>query len=494
MVDLLHLFQPNEVFNPKPKQQGGSGVLDSEPELRDALLTAWNKGYMAPMTTMEMMGVAQERGELLRGLEHGTRKTIEAVSFMFMGAERMNRLTSYIAAYRVANQPGMKEKILATLKDNALAQLAFRSSENFPAAFAEWVVDETQFRTGRVNRAELQRGVGTALLQFKDFPWQMIEFYARTARLAGPRGKVAFAMMMLLMLLLAGVWGLPFGDNFRRVIESVLKMITERDRDLKVELREKIKELTGSKRIAEMVSYGVVRGIDESPEMSSRVGLGSILPDFTKPEQLLGIPGDLFYSRPKKAIEWFKRDEKQLSIASVLPNVLKNVVEAEYWSQEGVRPQPATGGRVLGPEQLSTSDIVWKGLGARTRRVAEASEEGMMIQRMAHAQDEMRRNYYYRIGVNLAREVMARNVGNADAEVQAAKRVQEALTEIRAYNEGKPVHQQIVLNLRSLGEVVGRELVGTKFQDARLPRISRQRAAEIRALSGSNEAEPEWLQ
>lgn len=50
-----------------------------------------------------------------------------------------------------------------------------------PGIFAQFMVDDTQFRMGKINRPVVMRGVGAPLLQFKGFMMQSLEAWYRLA-------------------------------------------------------------------------------------------------------------------------------------------------------------------------------------------------------------------------------------------------------------------------------------------------------------------------
>jgi hypothetical protein len=462
-------LKPSEFFNPEKAPQ----------DVRRALRIAWEKGILAPMTTQETMGLARNRAELLRKVGRNTRLGIEFLAHMFMTAERLNRIITFMAAYRLAAQPGRKDAILRTLDKNALAQLTLRDAADFPSAFAEWVVDETQFRTGKVNRTSLQRGVGTAIFQFQDYAWQMMELYARTAVLAGPRGKLAFAMMLLLLYSVAGLWGLPFAERIRLLTEQGLRKFLERDVDLKVEFREAMQDMGASTKVAEMLANGSLRYFDESPEVSSRIGLGSIGPDPARPMSVLGVPADLMWERWQKAGVWAHRGELGMAAGAVAPNFLKNWIEAEAWAESGVRSRK-TGAKIVHEKDLTSTDIWLKRLGARSRRIAEAAESEYAQDRAGHAMDEMRRSFYYKLAINTAKANKARATGDADAELQARTKIEEARQDVIKYNDGRPVHEQIIIDPNALAQAVAKEMLGPdQLRDLTAPRQARERRREI---------------
>jgi len=465
------LLSPNLFFDPKKAPQ----------DVREGLTAAWEKGILAPMTTMEMMGLARNRAEQLRRLTRRTRYAVEFLAHMFMTAERTNRIVTYIAGYRLAAEPGMRARILESLKNNGLAMQALGavSEQQFPAAFAEYLIDETQFRTGKVNRATLQRGPGTAIFQFKDYPWQMIELYMRMGMLGGTRGKVALALMLLLLGTTAGLWGLPFADNLRKLFEFLYKGITDRDLDLRLAVRDAITDMTDSPRLAEAASAGVFRYMDDVPDLSTRIGLGNILPNLNDPASYLGVPFDLLWKRGEKAAQWLKRDEYGMAAAAVAPNWIKNWIEAEQWKETGIRSQ-AYGSLIVAPEDLDALDIWMKRMGGRSRKVAELSESEYAQQRASHAVDDMRRAFTYRIGVNMARAMRAGEAGDFYAQAAAEEKVADAWATLERHNEQRPIHEQVIINANSLKRRIEAELLGPALgRDVRAPKAAREERKRI---------------
>lgn len=464
------IAKPNEFFNPQR----------APADVRDGLSQAWEKGILAPMTTMEMMGLARNRAEQLRKLGRYTRQSVEFLAHMFMTAERANRIVTYIAAYRLAAEPGMRSRILQMLEKNGLAMQALDtvSVAQFPAAFAEYMVDETQFRTGKVNRATLQRNIGTAIFQFKDYPWQMVELYMRMGSLGGARGKVALALMLLLLGTTAGLWGLPFADNLRKLYEFLYKGITDRDLDLRLAVRDAIVDMTDSPRLAEAASAGVFRYMDDAPDLSTRIGLGNILPNLNDPASYLGVPFDLLWKRGEKAAQWIKRDEYGMAAAAVAPNLIKNWIEAEQWKETGVRSQ-AYGSLIIPPEDLTAWDIWMKRMGGRTRKIAEQTESEYAQQRASHAIDDMRRAFTYRIGVNMARSIRAGEQGDTYGQASADEKIQDAWATLERHNEQRPVHEQVIINADALRRRVEAELLGPMARELRAPRATREERRRI---------------
>lgn len=447
-------------------------------------------GFFVPLATMEMMGTAYHRQVAMRRLSRVSRDTIDALASMFTLAERHNRIVTYIAAYRLAKLDGMRDKILEILQDNALAvaELATVPEAEFARAFAEFVVLDTQYEMGKGNRPTLGRGWFTPIVQFKGFPWQTVELYARLlVGLHGNRGRVALLAMMILLLMASGLWGLPFAENLRKTIEELLRRSTDIDKDLKLEFRRLVADLTGSARVAEVASAGGFRYIDDSPDVAGRVSMGNILPNPMDPATLLGVPFDLWVKRafgPGGVLEQAQRGDTKRAVAQAMPNFVKNWIEASAMKEGGVRSQKY-GNKIVHQDELGLNDLIMKGLGARSRAIAEETESEYTKSRASHALDEMKRAYTYRLAVSKAKEVEARNAGDKTLEALYRAKFDQTRAQIKEWNKDRPAHEKIIVTAKSINNAVEAELVGAAVRNKRAPRQMRGVRAEIEELFNS---------
>lgn len=438
-------------------------------DVRDALKAAWDSGYLVPLTTLDQMGVAHNRQKYLKGVSNKTRQAVELAGSMFSGAERANRIVSFIAAYRLAKNQKVMEKAGKILGDNPLWQA--EAKDFTPEAFARWVIDETHFRMGKINRPRFFRGPGAALLQFKSFTVNMLELQYRLAVKNGPEGKKALAYLIGGMVATAGVWGIPFGEDLREIIEALYAWATEKDLDLERELREVIYATTGSALLAEGVNRGALRstGVD----MSRRLGMGGILPTDTiksfaggearGANDIFGIPWDLTLGRGGQAAEYWKRDQTALALGEVMPTFIRNPIHAYSWATDGIRSQ--TTGRVfMTADQLNGLDIALKAIGFTPTKVTRAREKHWTQYRIGQAVRDLQANYYTKLAMAIAD-------GDRD-------RVAELRAEIAEHNRSAEPHEKIAIKPQTLRKRVVEERRGKVGNLKRLPKKARSGASE----------------
>jgi hypothetical protein len=192
----------------------------------------------------------------------------------------VNRRSTFIAAYRLA-------------VDQKIAD---------PAGFATKAVNETQFISNKANKAKFARGaIGSTLMTFKSYSVNYLELLHRMATQNGPEGKKAAALMLGMLMLMAGAGGLPFEDDLEDVVDSLAQWMGYNFSTKKAK-QEFLEEQFG-KPMARFIDKGI-SGLPGSPiDTSGRMTMGNLIPgtgfliskrDHTSDAQeLLGPTGDL---------------------------------------------------------------------------------------------------------------------------------------------------------------------------------------------------------
>lgn len=353
-----------------------------EEGLARALKTAEEQGVVAPQEVHQLM--AQARGESTLKAGDGTRagealaatrnawtRTTLAWGKMFGMAEQINRRSTFIAAYRIAAERGMRN----------------------PAAFATKAVNETQFVNNRANKARWARGpVGATLMTFKSYSVHYMELMHRLATREGPEGKKAAAMMLGMLLLVAGAGGLPFVED----AEDVVDMIAQRmgyNFSSKQAKRQFLEDLFG-KAGAQFVEKGVT-GLAGSPiDISGRMSMANLIPGtgllLKKPDQsrdmqeLVGPVGDLV-KRGWKGADLALSGEFGKALLEVSPRAVANAAKGVDMANTGVYTD-TRGRKVI---ETDLGDAVAKAIGFQPQSVAQVQDATFTVQKMV-SQNKMR--------------------------------------------------------------------------------------------------------
>lgn len=441
-------------------------------DVRDILKEAWAEGSFVPLESFDLMMTARQRNVGARKITKGFNTTTQLVSTAFTFAERMNRLVTFIAAARLAQKRAVKENAKSVLAGDALANAEVLRNWN-PKSFAEWAVDESQYRMGKANRPTVMRGVGSAIMQFKGFMLQTFEAWYRMAALHGRPGKYAVAASVLAIYAFAGIWGLPGADDLRKLLENIYKQITDKDLDLKTELRAWISRTSGSNALAMMVSKGATYplGVD-----LTRVGMGSVAPD--SPLAAAGIPFDLLIGRPKRAFEKFSTGDEMGGLGELSPNFIKHWLVAGSWALEGVRDKQ--GNLILTPDDLTGSDLAMKTLGFQPSIITDVRDYEYAQRRQETAIDGLKRSY-----VNKLAKAFARAERATPSE---AKEIDDQITAIYAdideHNRTASPEQIIKIDARTLRSKIMRENEGVKATWGKERKAGRMAAEDLRGVFG----------
>ena len=454
----LHMFDPNK----------------APADVRASIKAAWDEGVFVPLESFDLMMTARQRNIGRRKLVRGFNKTSQAVAIAFTFAERLNRLVTFIAASRLAEKRAVQMNANKVLANDSLASAEILGRNWSPRSFAEWAVDESQFRMGKANRPEAMRGVGSAIMQFKGFMLQTFEAWYRMAALHGGPGKYAAAASIMTLAAFAGVWGLPGADDLRKLLEAIYKQITDTDLDLKTELRGWIARTSGSNAIAQIASKGVTypTGLD-----LTRVGLGSVVPD--SPLAAAGIPFDMLIGRPKRAFQKGSSGDYMGAAGEMTPNFIKHWLVAGGWAMDGVRDN--RGNLILTKDELSNADLVMKSLGFQPSIVSDVRDYEYAQRRAETAVDGLKRSYT----AKLARTIAAME-GVTDKEKLRAldQKVTEIYADIDKHNEKASPEQIIKIGNVALRNRIMRELDGVKSTWGRERKNARGSAIDMRQTFG----------
>lgn len=444
-------------------------------DIRVPLMKAWAEGMFVPLQTYEVMATARSRNVGNRQIAKYFNKGVQATASLFSFAERLNRLVTFIASARLAGKEGVKARAQQVYGRNALARQTFLKDWN-ASTLADFMIDETQFRMGKANRAGISRGMGAVIMQFKGFVMQSLESWFRLATQNGAQGVKAVAMSIGAMVLLGGLWGFPGADDLRDLIEKAYKQVTKQDLDLKTELRKGIYDLTGQRWLSEVASKGATYpfGLD-----LTRVGMGNVTPD--APLQVFGIPADLFIGRPTRAFEKANQGDTFGAVAEFLPNFLKNPVTAYGWNVNGVRD--GVGRLILDSADVGTSETALKSLGFQPSKITDIRDYEYAQRRMETANDQYKRDLTSR----LVRSIVKAEK-HPDQAAEAMEEQDKVLAEIEAHNaKAKGPEDMIVITRRSLKGRVQQEMEGVQSTWGKERKQARGASENLREVFGLSE-------
>lgn len=374
-------------------------------------------------------------------LDNAGRGIVKALFVPFTMAERFNRVSLALAAYRAARDGKITNK--ATL-DKFGKRKGEKFSEIDARDFAREVTLDSHFLTGKANMPEVvrhgndvQRGVLGSSYTFRGYQHGLLSAWRYMLGSRGWEGKKAFAYSMAAVGALGGIGSLPLFATMTAALRAAGG--DDWDRDLYKSLREQFGD-TG----ADVAMYGL--GALAPVEVTLKPSMAMDFPVFGDMrenrsageqvvagvfESVFGVPIAMA-EQMFRAAQFWNMDNTYRAVESAAPAFAASIIRALRLGDEGAtdtkgRPQAAPGQR----EQFKLGDgeMLAQGLGFTPLSKQKMYDAQQSAQRMQEHKQAVQSNL-------VARYVQARKRGDDE-------RVQELIAERNEFNakmraEGHP--------------------------------------------------------
>lgn len=356
-----------------PNWQGFEDNLPQWVKKEDYLRMS-REGHLDPQNVWMIRGL--ERGKT--GVRSGIWGGFEAYAgWPAEVSEGINRRSTMIAAFKTAKRMGA-----AKLKAKGF---------NSEYEFAVSIIQQTQGIYNKGNRSGLARGTGKLgqfgplVMVFKQFTINYVEQMIRHSR---DKEFKSLALMMLWQFGIAGMFGLPFVDDLRDIIEGMWYRVFGKSLNLVDELQNVM-----GKTAANNLMYGIPSN-NNPIDFYGRSSMGNLLPltDFARPNEgdwgeVIGASSSFFenfYTASKYLAEGRFRD----ATVAASPRYIKDAVNGyEIYTTGSYRNHK--GDKVM---DMSKADGLIKGLGqfnpaSNAKSGRERSEGYHMKNMIKHNQD-----------------------------------------------------------------------------------------------------------
>lgn len=285
------------------------------------------------------------------------RNFMSAWGSLFSLAEQFNRETTFIAAFKMAQE-----------NPDVIKQANVASAYEF----ARKAVIETQGIYDKHNRPNWARNpVGATVFTFKQFSIAYLEFIKRL-----PKKEKAIALGIL--MLAAGSSGLPGSGDAEDLFDTIAQFLGY-NVQAKQKERELMAAMLGNGVVGRSASAFVLHGVSAflPIDVSSRLGVSNIIPgtglfkrsntDSTRDlTELVGPVGGLIQSG-KKAWDALESSGPMDAVIEIFPLAVKNLLKGtemfntgEYRDYKGRKVTDAT-----------PMDAFWKGIGFQPEHISE---------------------------------------------------------------------------------------------------------------------------
>ena len=437
-------------FNAKEGLNIDINKVTSNPDERAMLERLRDQGALGAQLAQELIGLNRAKSGAMRTGETLKDRIFDHGVSMFGTAEVTNRIVAALSAYRLAQTPAARSKAAEVYKRNQLfnEMVDANGGRVTPDLMAQWMVEETQFVMGKINRQRIARGPGAAVFQFKTFTMQFIRNLYQNSTKMGPEGKMAATLMLATLMLTAGLDGLPFAEDMRDISEAVYSFLTGTDVDFERQLRAMLVDIGFSKEMAEVIMKGPSRlaGMD----LGARIGQGNFIPDASMSD-MLGIPAAASYERIKESIERTHQGQDMAALAALMPKAVRDLMWASViMPDEGVVSRSGT--RLVAPSEIDATDIGMKMLGIQPAKFARRYESMFSNQRVARATVKAKSNIYDRLAGLSVRSMEAMEDGDTEKATKLNAEFADVLNKnlAKLQDEDVPGYLKTPVNAQSL--------------------------------------------
>lgn len=457
-IDKMRLTQDEKEFLREMYRQG----------VAEALLTRDQApAYMGKSQIKEVYAAGQVLGRIM-----------ELSSLGFTMVEQVNRLSTGLAAYRMA-------KDAKTLQ--SLQKMARNVNQDVVTATDAGIfaVKETQFVTSKPFRARVMQGMlGGVGLQFMSFPIKMLGFWARSFKYYGggkiletPEGRKMTGLLVMGILSTSGIWGLPFVSPAGDALDWLTKMLGKElgltPTATKTYMRDILKDvykevpilnsLGSPAELADMTLNGPFRatGIDISKRTALDIIDGN---PFSLDIFNFGPLGGAVAGGLRDFFNYRSKGEDLMALASLMPIAARNVARAYTMSESGYITPGKIEPALPAKEMQEAGDFFKVAVGFTPTKVARAREALQETKQLQERTDDLRKSYSDSIATAMAKYYNTKD----PTYMREAQRLRQEVIE---RDKNKPVQDRIIRDPGTFNSSISEKVKGMLYPE-RLDRVS----------------------
>lgn len=441
------------------KGAGEGRLTESEKRF---LLDMYAEGWGQAQLTREMRGKVSGRFRQVK------EKTIRVMGFPMEMAERYNRMSLGLAAFRAATEGRIKnDKTLHELKAKRGEKLSYEDAKHF----AETVVNDAHFIYGKGNRPAFLRGTSagkvlSSAYTFRSFSHNLLSMWRWMLTQGDKEGRKAFAYSMMSMIVLGGLGAVPIYGTLAALIRQLFG-----DDILESGVR---KELPPGMR--DLVMYGApsIFGVNIGGSIGMEVPIldrANVNRSWSEQigqsmGELLGIPYAVM-KEMAQAVDAVKAGRPDRAAETVAPTVLRNIMSAVRLSTEGqtsISGKPINVPGERGPRKITEGEAIAKGLGFQPLSSTKAFDIYRTMEELKSYRDEKQ--------AELANRYVA------------AQRKGDNKEMVRVRNEAREWNRNAVLKKRPEMRIDLQEAIKARLQARQPMKQMRGLAGELREVYG----------
>ena len=338
------------------------GKRVGDPILQAAMEKAKAEGLIDPQEIYQLMAASQSGAGSFMSY-----KLMRLWGINFGVTELMNRAVTFAAAFKIGQ----------TLSKEDLQKAGATDAYSF----AQNTIYETQGLYNKGNRPDWARGaVGGTVFTFKQYSISYLEFMTRLYK----NDKKAFGIALAILIMAAGLQGLPGADDLDDVIDTAGNWMgyATNTKKWKRELLESV--------LGEDMAAFALHGVSTLPGMpidvQARLGLGNIIPGTglmnpakkdkgREVAEVFGVAGGMAMSAMDTTEALAKGDVRRAAL-SILPGAIRNLIQAQEMASTGEYRDAR--GRLV--QKVSSGDVLAKAIGFQPAEIAAGNRKMREVQ------------------------------------------------------------------------------------------------------------------
>jgi hypothetical protein len=452
------------------------------------------------------MGSKKGRAKAFRFLEN------VIIAGAFNTFEVASRASAFMAIYELAEtNPKVLDNADVLYGNDMEYQLTMKQFGRNPEALARFMTSTTFGEYGKRNRQWLGRNLGSLAALFMTYMTQMMGLMYRMAnppiikrKVSGKgfeigvmdptktkaqnrAGRLAFARMMMMMVITGGLFGIPGGEDAEDLYDITKKMFTGVESDIRTEFRNMLYEAGWGPTMIESVEKGLISSL-VNIDVQRRVGFGMVpwsqqvrallniagIPTGAKAEQMLGAPGSVYADAIRGWLDHGVREGdiwKAIQMSS--PTFIRNILKAAEYSPYGNGFADTGYGQVL-TDDISGLDLFWQSIGFTPTAIADQREAIYQERKLDKATNMKRQRINSRI-TNAYVDIIQGGLQHDGTKInEGQQKIHDILMDLMDWNSTQPYHLQFTPDIRSLHA----EAMMAVYPNYRILKSNRKLAAE----------------
>lgn len=482
------------IFSVLSKDQAYSKTMAEKPGRRDeteAVLRAIRRGVFIPTASYRMQGSVSANDMRTAGIAdkdalkfaNGINKVVDLAGRPLAAVEEYGRHATFLAAYRMArDNPEIIEA--ANRYDNA----NYKNAEDYAAG----VVFDTWYTASKFDDPGFVRDYEITNLTFQFMrpvfkltetlirdAFKTLQGIAQTDMTMARMGAISFFGSIGTLVLLGGLWALPFADLSRELLERMLKTFFDNPVDFRLELDRAM----GGGFYGEAANFGLPQASNIA-NLSKRIAVDPLPADTLfdwSTLALIGPAGDLIARIPKTYDHWKRGEYWEAAVAFPLtPRVVGNAIrgaqleiEQEQFTQAGTR--------FITPELLERVDSrlnvpasARQALGFPAPELATERELWRRQQFIDRATDDATKSINMELSRTYLRALEAQQRGDMTEAARQFALVERRRQEFAAEQQSKAPHLRVQPSMSAVRERALQDLRGRSSPDVLMEQTRRQ--------------------